>query len=66
MFVAPRVIGSHRPQSPHIAAHASQKFSTCDFVASIDIELRSMVYDCEHASLCCKGWDCLWTLVSIH
>ena len=42
------VIGSHRSQSQHIAAQASQKFNMCDFVASTHAFIAKAGIACEH------------------
>ena len=50
------VVGFYRSQSQHIVAQASQAFTKVEHVRLC----------CELAGFCCEGWDCLWSLVSIH
>ena len=48
------VIGSQKSQ--HIRAQASHPLA----------KIQHVRLCCEHAGFCCKGWNCLWALVSIH
>ena len=49
-------IGFYRSQSQHIVAQASQALA----------KVQHLQLCCELAGFCCEGWDCLWSLVSIH
>ena len=48
IFTVSCVIGFYASQSQHIVAHASQKFYTCDFVASSPVFVAKAVIACEH------------------
>ena len=48
IFLVTCFIGSHRSQSQHIVAQASQKFNMCDFVASSHAFIAKAGTACEH------------------